>query len=193
MAPNMALIYPIFHPFFACFLIRFEGHDEGITLVHEVGHWLGLLHVFERETTNPDDENKDIVGGVDPCDPINVGHGDFVHDTPFLPDSSMALYKCSLTFYQGPGEEIPDTCPNLPGVDPVFNYMNFVDNDACQAEGHGEFTCGQHERMMRQWLMYRDQNETCAQGEMEINVTLRLDTDSSYFHAEVRVVEQNMK
>jgi hypothetical protein len=147
-----------------------------------VGHWLGLLHVFESETLPDATYRNDF---SDPCDPINVDQGDFVDDTPFLPKPSMSMYPCSLTFYEGPGEEIPNSCPDLPGVDPVFNFMNYVSDEGCLADGHGEFTCGQHERMMRQWMLYRDHNETCAQGEMELNVTMRVDEDYSSIHAEV--------
>ena len=43
--------------------------------------------------------------------------------------------------------------------------------DECQVKA-GEFTCGQIERMHKQWILYRDQTFTCPAGEMEIEFTL---------------------
>ncbi|CAB9502047.1 Extracellular metalloprotease [Seminavis robusta] len=165
-----------------------ENYDTGISLVHEIGHWLGLLHVFESETL-PDEEDSNDES--DPCDPINVDHGDFVDDTPFLPRPSIMMYPCSSTFYEQPGEEIPNSCPKLPGVDPVFNYMNYVGPESCLAQGHGEFTCGQNLRMMRQWLLYRDHTDICVQGEMEVNVTMKFDSDFLSVHAELAPFNSN--
>ena len=164
--------------------ISYEDYDMGISLVHEVGHWLGLLHVFQSETI-PSDERDSNDDDYDPCDPTdNHLHGDYVDDTPFLPYPSVMLYNCSLTFYQGPSEEIPNTCPDLPGVDPVFNYMNYVGNDRCLPEGIGEFTCGQISRMYQQWMLYRQHNEKCGQDELKIDLLLKLDVNHT-IHAEI--------
>lgn len=48
-----------------------EGpYSEGITLVHEVGHWLSLFHTFESNS-----DSQDPLAGC-------YGNGDFILDTP---------------------------------------------------------------------------------------------------------------
>ena len=44
--------------------------------------------------------------------------------------------------------ELPDTCSDQPGKDPVFNYMNYSTDDSLLG-----FTDGQKERM---WMMLKD-------------------------------------
>lgn len=75
----------------------FPKYDLGITLVHEVGHWLGLLHTFgDNDGT---------------CDPSSKTGGDFISDTPAEAYSGI----------DGPdGGDCPigrDTCPTLKGID----------------------------------------------------------------------------
>ncbi|MCP3103976.1 zinc metalloprotease [Myxococcus sp. K15C18031901] len=86
------------------------GANLGLTAVHEVGHWLGLLHPWD--------------GGC------FVGDG--VSDTPAM---DGPVYGC-------PALGSVDSCGTLPGVDPVKNYMGYVD-DVCM----WEFTPGQVTRM----------------------------------------------
>ena len=100
------------------------------------------------------------------------------------------MYECSLTFYQEDFEKIPNSCPNLPGLDPVFNYMNYVGSEHCLPEGIGEFSCGQIERMYKQWMLYREHKEECAHNEMKISVAMKqLDQNYSMIHMVLGPVE----
>ena len=98
-------------------------YNRGDTATHEVGHWLGLYHTFQ-----------------DGCSTL----GDRVADTPAQFDDSATgdgVYTCDPTL---------DTCANAPGRDPIYNFMNYVD-DACM----NRFTTGQAKRMALQWYSYR--------------------------------------
>lgn len=106
----------------------------GVTLVHEVGHWLGLHHTFRVDS---DLENYDA------CQASNVN--DFVDDTPIQANNSGNV--CPLN---------RDSCPNLPGYDPIHNYMDYS-NDEC----YSEFTPGQIERMWLAWNIFRVKGEAC--------------------------------
>ena len=78
-------------------------YNEGKTLVHEVGHWLGLLHTFQTDH---------ISGNA--C----FGNGDFVSDTP---RQRYPTAGC-------PSRQ--DTCPRSSGLDMVSNFMDYSD-DVC--------------------------------------------------------------
>jgi hypothetical protein len=73
----------------------------GDTAVHEIGHWLGLWHVFYQRNS---------------CG----GSGDFVADTP--PQYKPVYGSCSKNISS-------DTCPGG-GKDPIKNFMNYTD-DSC--------------------------------------------------------------
>ena len=53
-----------------------SNYNLGRTMTHEVGHWLGLRHIW---------------GDDDECTPANSTTGDYVADTP---DSNIANYDC---------------------------------------------------------------------------------------------------
>lgn len=104
-----------------------EIFNQGETLVHEVGHFLGLIHTFE--------------GGADNCkSPNNDGCsiGDLVDDTP---SQKICLDTGCI--------ETSDSCPQ-PGYDPVKNYMGY-NPDSCMSE----MTPGQGERLIQCILKYR--------------------------------------
>lgn len=75
------------------------GYDEGQTAVHEIGHWFGLLHTFNGMS----------------C----AGPGDYIADTPQERESTDG---CPGAWA---GEEKKDSCPLLPGTDPVHNFMDY--------------------------------------------------------------------
>lgn len=82
-------------------------YNLGYTLVHEVGHWLGLYHTYNGRS----------------C----TGNGDLVADTP---QESEPSYDCNpndpTSFYK-------DSCPDLEGLDPWNNFLDIA-YDHCMSE-----------------------------------------------------------
>lgn len=101
----------------------FGGYNLGKTAVHETGHWLGLLHTFEGYS----------------C----TGPGDFVTDTRV---ESQSTDGC-------PTNPWKNTCPTVPGDDPIHNYMDYS-TDAC----YESFTQGQIQRIVSLFNEYRKGN-----------------------------------
>lgn len=79
-------------------------YNLGRTMTHEVGHWLGLRHIWGDNTSCPAANNATTK--------------DFCADTPA---ANGPNYTCNLT---------ANTCPSTPGNDQVQNYMDYT-NDAC--------------------------------------------------------------
>lgn len=103
-------------------------YNEGKTLIHETGHFLGLFHTFE--------------GGNVSCDSnLNDGCniGDQVDDTP----------SQKICYFNGCDEDV-DSCPSDPGKDPVKNFMGY-NPDGCMTE----ITNGQGDRLLQTIIKYR--------------------------------------
>ena len=81
-----------------------DVYNLGRTMTHEVGHWLGLRHIWGDNTTCPATNNSTTK--------------DYCADTPA---ANTANYDCNLT---------ANSCPSTPGNDMVQNYMDYT-NDAC--------------------------------------------------------------
>ncbi|CRG86703.1 Meiotically up-regulated gene 89 protein [Talaromyces islandicus] len=77
-------------------------YNRGGTTVHEVGHWHGLLHVFQGDSCSPSNE------------------GDYIADTP---QQSIATEGCPTS---------QDSCPDSPGLDSIHNFMDYSSDDCYQ-------------------------------------------------------------
>jgi len=103
-------------------------YNKGKTFVHEVGHWLGLLHT--HQPPRPDSRISSTNNGC-------RGKGDRVADTPA---ERVPHFSCRVT----------DSCPQLPGLDPIRNFMSYTD-DLCTRS----FTSQQKKRMLTMYRLYR--------------------------------------
>ncbi|KAM0396516.1 hypothetical protein HYE67_002095 [Fusarium culmorum] len=92
--------------------------------IHEAGHWFGLEHTFHNGCEEP---------------------GDYVDDTS---------YEASPVQFGNCAEPGRNTCPDKPGLDPVDNYMTYVDYEC----GPLRFTPGQAERMHKLWELRANSN-----------------------------------
>jgi len=123
----------------------------GRTATHEVGHWLGLYHTFQgvytliayttalsitsRYTTFPSRLTCVLLLYMYTTTLLSLlcamliynatiggcTGGDLVADTPA---ENQPYYGCN-------PNNVPDTCPTDPGLDPIHNHMDYSD-DVCR-------------------------------------------------------------
>ena len=112
--------------------------NEGKTLVHEVGHWLGLLHTFQFKRTSPVSAHYVNENSIFYILRHCLLNDDLIGDTPKQksPTNGCPARRNSCSFYRG--------------SDPIHNYMDYSD-DTCR----NEFTSGQVDRMKAMWNEYR--------------------------------------
>ncbi len=122
--PYDPALYPVADP------VLSRLHGEGEMLVHLVGHWLGLLHTFGSPSPDVECRLRPRCGQIT----------DYVGDTPIHRLPNNEIDRCYRM----------DTCTNLPGLDPIHNFMNMVP-DFCASE----LTPGQIERIEKLVRAYR--------------------------------------
>ncbi|MDQ6687774.1 MAG: zinc metalloprotease [Actinomycetota bacterium] len=109
---------------------RASGYNHGDTVIHETGHWMGLLHTFEGGCSSPNDGVSDT--------PEEASANYYCPTRP-------SNYKPSTTWASQPY----DTCA-APGLDPIHNFMDYS-YDTCMHR----FTPDQVVRMDAMFTRYR--------------------------------------
>ncbi|MBP7259936.1 MAG: T9SS type A sorting domain-containing protein [Bacteroidia bacterium] len=122
-----------------CNSCGFVPSARGFTLIHEVGHWLGLYHTFQGESCLGDDSLTCANGGDHCCD--TRAHYNPVNYTTCPPDTQKVCTSAN-AFYG-----------NTP--DPVHNYMNYVP-EMC----YTNFTADQMAIMYAGLMLTRDRIST---------------------------------
>eukprot|EP00834_Sanchytrium_tribonematis_P005239 NODE_304_length_10309_cov_0.478355.p3 type:complete len:314 gc:universal NODE_304_length_10309_cov_0.478355:3744-4685(+) len=106
------------------------------TLVHEIGHWLGLLHTFR--------------GGC------NDEFDDYVTDTAKVDEKSRtSQWGRAAVSWSYQCNALIDTCPNSPGTDNIYSYMDYTN---CRRM----FTLGQRDRIEYFRAQYRPSQLSCT-------------------------------
>jgi hypothetical protein len=84
------------------------GYSEGKVLVHEMGHWAGLLHVTDINGVKSflNKVNRKLISFED-C----KGKGDYVSDTP---PQAKPSYDCKMK----------NSCKNSPGLDSIRTSLD---------------------------------------------------------------------
>ena len=111
------------------------GYNLGDSVVHETGHWLGLLHTFQGGNGDPHNPM---------CDPVN----DQVLDTPaeYRPN-----FLCTPQYIANGYSTVCNPAEVAGGLfDPAFNFMDYS-LDGCMQM----FTPGQHARVAALFATYR--------------------------------------
>ncbi|KAJ4391149.1 hypothetical protein N0V93_004765 [Gnomoniopsis smithogilvyi] len=101
----------------------------GLPVERQFDGW-NMGHMAVHETGHWLGLNHTFTGGCS-------GDGDFVSDTP----AHALIYDCPTG---------SDTCPTVPGLDPIHNFMGYT-NDTCTSE----FTPGQKDRMLNTFYNFR--------------------------------------
>eukprot|EP00245_Coleochaete_scutata_P005289 TRINITY_DN18732_c0_g1_i1.p1 TRINITY_DN18732_c0_g1~~TRINITY_DN18732_c0_g1_i1.p1 ORF type:complete len:502 (+),score=53.98 TRINITY_DN18732_c0_g1_i1:152-1657(+) len=117
---------------------------RGATLVHEIGHWLGVGHTFNQP------------------DSCNMQDGDGISDTP----TEKYAYNKSPGFINGACNTQADSCPQLAGNDPVQNFMDYSP-DTCRVL----FTSQQILRMQWSYDSFRLSGKCSIPGQPESSPT----------------------
>lgn len=112
------------------------SYNEGDTLTHETGHWLGLYHTFQSKAIPL--LSLFLPSFLQLRNGCKSRQGDDISDTPAEKTSASG---CPIG---------RDTCSNIAGADPIHNFMDYSD-DACLTE----FTPQQAEKMQAMWATYR--------------------------------------
>jgi len=115
-------------------------------LVHESGHWFGLMHTFQDGCDAEPNDN------YAPFKSFYFA-GDGVADTPA---HAVPTWNVTQHSYCWRRDEL-DTCKDKkgvdPGLDPIDNFMNYLPGNCF--EQFGRFTEGQSRRMVAEYLTFR--------------------------------------
>lgn len=110
--------------------------DYPTTLIHEVGHWAALLHVFRGGCSDP--------------------NNDYVADTPPVDERSRKTRNGkSAISWTWQCNAFINTCSNSPFTDNIYNFMDYT-------ECRQSFTPGQMQRMDYYLNTFRPSQLSCT-------------------------------